>query len=55
MIEPYEITNLLWVAANRPLWFARALEILREREGVYQKDEGRDNYRPYHPDAYQKS
>ena len=32
MIEPYEIGNLLWVAAFMPQWLPRALEILEGRE-----------------------
>jgi len=33
-MTPLELQNLLWVAANKPEWLPRALEILKEREDL---------------------
>lgn len=44
----YELQNFLWIAYNKPQWLARALEILKGREEVYEEDEKR-SLRDYEP------
>jgi hypothetical protein len=38
MIKPYEISNLLWTAKNKPEWLPRTLKILKEREEAQGKE-----------------
>jgi len=48
MMTDLEFQNFVWAVFNKPEWLAKALEILKEREEVYEEDERR-SMRDYQP------